>query len=114
MITDHKALVTLYGNPSAKLPLRLERWAMRLLPYQPMIEYRKGCDNPSDYLSRHPRVSEKSSREELVAEEYVNFIAAETIPKAMSYAKVLAATLVLQPNSDLGDDLALKSTQCVF
>ena len=72
-----------------------------------MIEYRKGCDNPSDYLSRHPRVSEKSSREELVAEEYVNFIATESVPKAMSYAKVLAATLVLQPNSDLGDDLAL-------
>ena len=93
VITDHKALVTLYGNPSAKLPLRLERWAMRLLPYQPIIEYRKGCDNLSDYLSRHPQVSEKSSREELVAEEYVNFIAAESVPKAMSYAEVLAATL---------------------
>ena len=51
------------------------------------------CDNPSDYLSRHPQVSEKSSRGELVAEEYVNFIAAESVPKAMSYAEVLAATL---------------------
>ena len=93
VITDHKALATLYGNPSAKLPVRLERWAIRLLQYQPMIEYRKGCDNSSDNLSRYPHVSEKSSREELVAEEYVNFIAAERVPKAMSYAKVLAATL---------------------
>ena len=28
-----------------------------------------------------------------MAEEYVNFIAAESVPKAMSYAKVLAGTL---------------------
>ena len=53
VITYHKALVTLYGNPSGKLP---KRRAMRMLPYQPIIEYRKGCDNPSDYLSRHPQV----------------------------------------------------------
>ena len=93
VITDQKALATLYGNPSAKMPLRLERWAMLLLPYQPMIDYRKCCDNPSAYLSRHPQVSGGSFREELVAEEYVNFIAAETVPKAMSYASVLAATM---------------------
>ena len=45
VVTDHKPLVTLYGNPSTKLPLRLERWAMRLLPYQPVIEFRRGRDN---------------------------------------------------------------------
>ena len=93
VITNDKAMVTLYGNPSAKLPLRLERWTRRLLPYQPMVEYRKRCDNPSAYLSRHPQISEKSSREELVAEEYVNFIAAKCVPKATSFAKVLAAIL---------------------
>ena len=49
--------------------------------------------NHSEYLSRHPHVSESSSREELVAEGYVNFIAAERVPKAMCYAEVLAATL---------------------
>ena len=65
---------------------------MRLLPYQPIIEYRKFFENPSDYLSRHPQVSEKSYREKLVAEEYVNFIAAESVPKAISYAEVLEAT----------------------
>ena len=66
---------------------------MRLLPYQTIIEYHKGCENPSDYLSHHPQVSEKSSKEELVAEEYVNFIAAESVSKAISYAEVLEATL---------------------
>ena len=37
--------------------------------YQPVVEYRKGKDNPSDYLSRQLQVSETSPREELVAEE---------------------------------------------
>ena len=94
IITDHQPLVTLYGNPSAKLPLRLERWGMRLLPYQPVVEYRRGKDNPSDYMSRHPIESEESSREILVAEEYVNFIAAERIPKAMTVSEVIDATNV--------------------
>ena len=94
VVMDHKPLVTLYRNPSAKLPLRLEHWAMRLLPYQPVIEFRRGRDNPSDYLSRHPHMSDKSSREEIVAEEYVSFIAAESVAKAMSYAEVLDVTLL--------------------
>ena len=67
---------------------------MRLLPYQPVIEFRRGRDNPSDYLSRHPHMSDKSSREEIVAEEYVSCIAAESVPKAMSYAEVLDVTLL--------------------
>lgn len=106
VVTDHKPLVTLYGNPGAKLPLRLERWAMRLLPYQPVIEYRQGKDNPSDYLSRHPQVSDRSSREELVAEEYVNFVTEESIPKAMSSTEVLEATLA-DPTLSAVKDLLL-------
>ena len=59
-----------------------------------MIEFRRGRDNPSDYLSRHPHISDKSSREEILAEEYVSFIAAESVTKAVSYAEVLDATLL--------------------
>ena len=32
VVTDHKPLITLYGNPGAKLHLQLERRAMRLCP----------------------------------------------------------------------------------
>ena len=106
IITDHQPLVTLYGNPSAKLPLRLERWCMRLLPYKPIVEYRRGKDNPSDYMSRHPLESEKSSQECLVAEEYVDFIAAESIPKAMTATEVIDATS-MDPTLSAVKDLLL-------
>lgn len=92
IVTDHQPLVTLYGNPGAKLPLRLERWGMRLLPYQPVVEYRRGRDNPSDYMSRHPLESEKSRQESLVAEEYINFVVSGSIPKAMTASEVIEAT----------------------
>ena len=39
--TDHKPLVTIYGNPSSKPPARIERWA-----YQITIKYRRGETNP--------------------------------------------------------------------
>lgn len=94
VITDHQPLVTLFGSHRAKLPLRLERWALRLLPYQPTVVYRKGKDNPSDYMSRHPINSTESNRELLVAEEYVNFTASHAIPKAMTASEVVDATKV--------------------
>ena len=52
--TDHKPLVSIFGNPSSKPPPRIERWALRLQPYQLTVRYRKGDGNPADYLSRHP------------------------------------------------------------
>jgi len=67
---------------------------MRLLPYRPVVEYRRGKDNPSDYMSRHPIESAKSSQEALVAEEYVDFIATESIPKAMTATEVIDATSI--------------------
>ena len=47
--TDHKPLVTIYGNPSSKPPARIERWALRLQPYQITVKYRRGETNPADY-----------------------------------------------------------------
>ena len=46
--------VSIFGNPSFKPPPRIERWALRLQPYQLTVHYRKGEGNPADYLSRHP------------------------------------------------------------
>ncbi|XP_033099920.1 uncharacterized protein K02A2.6-like [Anneissia japonica] len=92
VVTDHKPLVTLFGNANASLPSRLERWALRLLPYNPSIVFRKGRDNPADYLSRHPVSIETSSRKDLVSEEYVNFIETHSIPKAVTLYELKTAT----------------------
>ena len=94
IFTDNKPLVTLLGNPKSKLPMRLERWMMRLQQYKPVIKYQPGATNPADYISRHPSSpAAATSEEEMIAEEYVNFIADETIPKALRREEVLEATL---------------------
>ena len=52
--TDHKPLIAIYNNPQSKPPAIIERWALRLQPYQVTVLYKNGQDNPADYMSRHP------------------------------------------------------------
>ena len=86
VITDHKPLVTIWSKP--RPPLRIERWGLRLQPYKAVIKYRRGCDNPADYMSRHPVVPSKTSIAQDVAEQYVHFIAAASTPNALSLTKI--------------------------
>lgn len=93
--TDHKPLVAIYGNPSSKPPARIERWALRLQPYQLTVRYRKGEGNPADYLSRHPsKQPTTASREQKIAEEYVNYITMTSTPKALTVHEIEEATKV--------------------
>lgn len=92
--TDHKPLVSIYGNPSSKPPARIERWALRLQPYQLTVVYRKGDGNPADYMSRHPsKQSITASRQQKIAEEYVSYIATTSTPKALKLSDIEAATV---------------------
>ena len=91
--TDHKPLVSIYGNPSSKPPARIERWAVQLQPYQLTVRYRKGEGNPADYLSRHPsKQPTTASREQKIAEEYVNYITVTSTPKALTVQEIEEAT----------------------
>ena len=93
VVTDHKPLVSMLNSPSANLPMRIERWSLRLQPYQPKIVYKQGRDNPADYLSRHPNeTTTRNSRQEIIAEEYINFIASSTVPKAMTQKEIEDST----------------------
>lgn len=60
LVTDHKALEIIWNNPRSKPPARIERWGLRLQPYNFRVEYRKGADNPADFMSRHPLPSHTS------------------------------------------------------
>ena len=42
IITDHKALEAIYNNPRSKPPARIERWMLRLQPYNFRVIYKKG------------------------------------------------------------------------
>lgn len=59
LVTDHKVLEVIWSNLRSKPPARIERWGLRLQPYNLKVEYRKGADNPADYMSRHPLPSVK-------------------------------------------------------
>ena len=91
--TDHKPLVSIFGNPSSKPPPRIERWALRLQPYQLTVRCRKGDGNLADYISRQPsKQITAASREQKIAEEYVNYIVSTSTPKAMTVAEIEEAT----------------------
>ena len=92
VFTDHKPLVSIFGNTRAQLSARIERWVLRTLPYKMTVQYRPGHDNPADYLSRHPVKVKPSSREQKAAEEYMNYVVDTSTPKAMTTDLVAAKT----------------------
>ena len=92
--TDHKPLVSIFSNPMSRPTPRIERWSIRLQPYQPNIIYAPGSNNPADYPSRHPcKQTRTTSREEKVAEEYINFISQHATPLAIDLEEVKRETL---------------------
>lgn len=54
LVTDNRAIQLIFSNPSSKPPARIERWALRLIPFDFTIIHRPGKGNIADYLSRHP------------------------------------------------------------
>jgi hypothetical protein len=57
------------------------------------VHYRKGEENPANYMSRHPSShTEPCSRHEKVAEEYINYIATTSTPTALILSMIAEAT----------------------
>jgi len=76
--------VSIFSNPRSRPPARIERWALRLQPWQATVKYNSGRDNPVDNLTRHhPAETEESGREERVMEENINYTATTSTPKSM-------------------------------
>ena len=91
LLTDDKSLVHIWQKPNP--PFRIAGCGLRLQPYDVAIEYRPGHDNPADYMSRHPaKQNILSSREEKMAEDYVNFISQTSLLKAVTIEEVQSAT----------------------
>ena len=89
LVTDHKPLQLILNNPSSKPPARIERWSLRLQPYNFSVVYRSGITNPADYMSRHPANPSCACDD---VEEYINLITHSAIPNALSLAEVAEAT----------------------
>ena len=92
IITDHEPLLCIWKK--SRPPLRIERWGLRLQPYNYVMKYMPGSKNPTDYMSRNPINIPGTHRHQKMAEQYVNFIAPSSIPRASS-----RVTTRLPPNA---------------
>ena len=54
LATDHKPLLPLFNNPTAKLPPRIERLALKMQNLDFQMIHIPGETNMTDYMSRHP------------------------------------------------------------
>ena len=53
LITDHKPLEVIYGSPKSKPSARIERWVLRLQPYDFAVVYKSGTDNQGRISDMH-------------------------------------------------------------
>ena len=88
IITDNRAIELIYNNPKSNPPLRIRRWALRLMAFDYVIIHRPGEFNIADFLSRHPIDEPDNDNTEC----YINFICDYAIPLAMSRATIVRET----------------------
>jgi len=87
--TDHKPLEVIYSSKSQP-SARIERWVLRLQPYEFTVMYRPGPQNIADALSRlTQKVSNESKN---VVEEYIRYVAENAAPRAIPIQKIEQAS----------------------
>ena len=90
LITDHKPLAVIYG-PRSKPSARIERWVLRLQPYDFEVVHIKGRENTADSLSR--LVPAKQNLEQAEADDdHVRFVAITATPSALSTREIEQAS----------------------
>ena len=88
VITDHKPLLGIV-NSQSPTTARMERWRLRLMPYNMTLEYKPGKDNPADFLSRHPHTIPNRDNK---AENYISYIVSNAVPKSLTLDEIREAT----------------------
>jgi len=86
LLTDHKPLEVIYG-PRSRPCARIERWVLRLQPYDYRVRYIPGQENIADPLSRLFS-GKDNQRHKHGAEEYVRFVAVSATPRALTTNEV--------------------------
>ena len=91
LLTDHKPLEFIF-SPRSKPSARIERWVLRLQPYQYTVRYIKGSTNIADALSRLLPKSGKKCEKPDIGQEYIRFVAQEATPCAMTTREIERAS----------------------
>jgi transposase InsO family protein len=100
---DNKALELILRNPLSKPPARIQRWQLRLAPYDYEVIHIPGKGNIADFLSRHPSKARVEDSDDI--EDYISAIIASDIPRTVTKEDILKAT-----NEDL---LMQKLIECI-
>ena len=85
LVTDHEALKVIYSRGS-KPSARIERWVLRLQPYNYKVCCVKSRDNIADALSRLTKIP--ASRKSRYDDEYVRMVALESVPIALKIQEI--------------------------
>ena len=85
LLSKHKEVFNGLGK------LKDHKVVLQLQPYDFTVVYKSGTENSADYMSRHPAKS-STRKQERVMEAYINFVARNAVPKAMTLAEIQQAT----------------------
>ena len=85
LVTDHEALKVIYSRGSKPSAL-IERWVLRLQPYNYKVCCVKSRDNIADALSRLTKIP--ASRNSRYDDEYVRMVALESVPIALKIQEI--------------------------
>lgn len=81
-----------YFNPAKSTKILVDASPVRLGAVLTQEGKIKGKGKPADYLSRHPGQEVKTFRHSKIAEEYLNFIASSSKPKALTIKQITDAS----------------------
>ena len=87
---DNSAIEIIFNNTKSNPPARIERWLLRLSPYDYTVEHTPGKFNIADFFSRNPI---ESAPLENIADKYINMIVNFAIPNAITTQQIVEATL---------------------
>ena len=89
--TDHKPLEVIYG-PRSRPCAWIERWVLRLQPYDFSVIHRPGRENIADALSRLLHRKVEPDNHQRCTEEYVRFVVVSATPTALTTREIEEAS----------------------